>query len=48
MVKERQKWKPLKEFQEIEYLNYVMAEYKKLANLSFGDFAGGGKWSGTR
>ena len=26
----------LKEFQEIEYLNYVMAEYKKLANLSFG------------
>ena len=26
----------LKEFQEIEYLNYGMAEYKKLANLSFG------------
>ena len=29
-------YRMLKEFQEIEYLNYVMAEYKKLANLSFG------------
>jgi len=29
-------YRVLKEFQEIEYLNYVMAEYKKLANLSFG------------
>ena len=29
-------YRVLKEFQEIEFLNYVMAEYKKLANLSFG------------
>ncbi|MBT4055298.1 MAG: CHASE2 domain-containing protein [Candidatus Marinimicrobia bacterium] len=29
-------YRMLKDFQEIEYLNYVMAEYKKLANLSFG------------
>ena len=29
-------YRMLKEFQEIEYLNYVMAEYKKLANISFG------------
>jgi len=29
-------YRKLKDFQEIEYLNYVMAEYKKLANLSFG------------
>jgi len=29
-------YRVLKDFQEIEYLNYVMAEYKKLANLSFG------------
>jgi len=29
-------YRVLKEFQEIEYLNYVMAEYKKIANLSFG------------
>ena len=29
-------YRMLKEFQEIEYLNYVMAEYKKIANLSFG------------
>ena len=29
-------YRTLKEFQEIEFPNYVMAEYKKLANLSFG------------
>ena len=29
-------YRKLKEFQEIEHPNYVMAEYKKLANLSFG------------
>jgi len=29
-------YRVLKEFQEIEYPNYIMAEYKKLANQSFG------------